>query len=125
MRRTLFVLAFLAGCSELTSPPTDRGDVGHYDLASVDGRSLPRPTSYGFYYWSGSIELRADFTFVDVIVMGDAKRATVVDSVFGTWRAVGDSLRMTPDDWTPYSIRRNLDQVSVRWDGAFIYQRTH
>jgi hypothetical protein len=124
VRRLLLALALVA-CSNPTVPdPIENGDVGHYDLVSIDGRRPPRPTSYGVYYWRGSIELFADSTFVDVIVLGNAERATTIDSVFGTWRAQGDSLRMTPAGWTPYSIRRQFETIRVQWDGAFVYRRS-
>jgi hypothetical protein len=51
----------------------------------------------GVYYWSGTIELRADSSFVDVVTLGNAKTPTLaVDSIRGRWQVRGDSVSLTP-----------------------------
>lgn len=123
MRRLLFLL--LIACSSPTDPTTDRGDVGRFELLSIGGRRPPVASAVGVTYWGGSIEFRADSTFVDVITMGDASRATVVDSVFGRYVVEGDSVRMDPAGWTPYVVRRRLDVVTVVWaEGEYRYRRS-
>lgn len=122
MRRAL-ALSLIVACSSPVAP-ADRGDVGRFDLATIDGHRPPIQSTIGFVYWGGSIEFRADSTFVDVLRLGDATRATVVDSVFGRYRIDGDSIRMTPAGWTPYTVARQGDRLTAIWaEGPFVYVR--
>lgn len=106
----------LASCASVTGP---RGDVGHYQLVSVNGLALPAPSAIGAYR-SGSLELRADSSFVDVIVIGG-----VVDSVFGRYVVGADSIRMTPSNWDHhYAVQRTGDEIRAAWgEGVFLYRR--
>lgn len=109
------LLVVLSACADATAP---RGDVGHYALVSVGGYALPASSNLGPYR-GGSLELRADSTFVDVLIIGN-----VVDSVFGRYVVGADSIRMTPNDWTPYAVRRDGDEIRARWgEGIFLYRR--
>lgn len=119
MKRLLLLLAL--GCTSPTEAPAP--GVEHYTLMSIDNKRLPYPTEHGYYYWGGTIELHDDSTFIDVVTIGTKNRATVVDSVFGRYRVDADSIRMTPDDWKPYAIKRSGSTVTARWDGVFLYRR--
>lgn len=123
MRRSaLAVLAFMIGCGSIDGPSSE---VGHYELETVGGHRLPIPSSLGPVYWGGSLELRADSSFVDVLTLGDDQRPTVVDSVFGRYRLDGDSIRMTPTNWDQqYALSRQGSTVSALWaEGLFVYRR--
>lgn len=115
---TLLLLAMVA-CAEPVAP---RATGEHYTLATIAGQRPPVKTG-ALVYWSGSIELRPDSTFIDVIVMGTEAQPTIVDSVFGRYRVDADSIRMTPRDWTPYAIARAGDVVQVRWEAVYEYRR--
>ncbi len=116
MRVTLLLLAFVLACA---TEPRPRGDVGHYRLVSVGGSVLPAPSTIGVYR-GGSLELRADSTFIDVLVIGN-----VVDSVVGRYVVGADSIRMTPTNWSQrYAVRRDGDEVRAVWgEGIFLYRR--
>lgn len=123
MRRILFALA-LAGCSASSELEPRADDAGWYELETIAGHRPPVGSSLGFYYWGGSLELRPDSTFVDVLILGTAERPTVIDSVLGAYRRDGDSLRMTPKSWAPYAVERRGDEISARWaEGVFVYRR--
>jgi hypothetical protein len=115
MRRVL-VLAFALGCGGITEP---QGDVGHYALETVGGHALPASSILGAYR-GGSLELRADSTFVDVLILGN-----VVDSVFGRYVVNADSIRMMPSNWDHrYAVHRNGDVIRAQWgEGIFLYRR--
>jgi hypothetical protein len=86
----------------------------------VDGYSLPAPSWLGVDYRAGSLELRADSSFVDVLFIGG-----VVDSVVGRYVVDADSIRMTPTNWNHrYAVRRDGDEIRARWgEGIFLYRR--
>lgn len=118
----LGALALMA-CAEPSAPGPDRGNVGHYTLVSIGGKRLPQPTVFGVWYHAGSVELRADSTVVDVIMLGERERATTVDSVRGTWRVRGDSIAVSPQGWTAYAMQRERDVIRVRWEAVYEYRR--
>lgn len=115
------LLALALGCRGVADPTSE---VGHYTLRTIGGRSLPIRSTIGAYYWGGSIELRSDSSFVDVLKLGDSQKATVVDSVFGRYVVDGDSIRMTPTNWDQrYVLHRFGRSVTVVWaEGLYIYQ---
>lgn len=116
MRATALVV-LLAACAPLAEP---RGDVGHYSLATVAGQTLPAPSTLGITYQGGSLELRPDSTFVDVLILGG-----VVDSVFGRYVVGADSIRMAPTNWAyRYAVVREGDVIRAQWgEGVFLYRR--
>ncbi len=114
--RHAFAVVLALGCVDASAPSTAE----HYVLVSVAGHTLPASSVLGPYR-SGSLELRADSTFVDVLVI-----ANVVDSVFGRYVVGVDSIRMTPYDWTPYAVHRDGDVIRARWgEGIFLYRQDY
>jgi hypothetical protein len=116
MRLPLLVVLLVSGCASVTEP---QGDVGHYTLETVSGHTLPASSVLGAYR-GGSLELRADSTFVDVLILGN-----VVDSVFGRYVVNADSIRMTPSNWDHrYAVHRAGDVIRAQWgEGIFLYRR--
>lgn len=120
-RGTLAGLVCALACAAPMAPATL---TERYVLSDVGGARPPVAIG-SFVYWGGSIELRADSTFVDVIVLGNSAHPTVVDSVRGTYRVDGDSVRCKPDGWVPYALWRDPERrrVRVRWETEYTYRR--
>jgi hypothetical protein len=119
MRRVLMVL-LLAACTE----PQVATNAGHYALATIADQALPVPSNLGFSYYAGSLELRGDSSYVDVLVLGNGK-PTTIDSVVGRYIVDGDSIRFTPLNWNvKYSAVRRGNVLLVVWgEGVFRYRR--
>lgn len=122
-RRIFFLLIclllglFLGGCNP--EEPDSSGVAGHYTLRSIAGHPLPVSSNLGSYK-AGSIQLNQDSTFIDVIIIGN-----VVDSIFGQYKLRGDSVKMTPQDWTPYTLHWNGSRIlTIIWgEGEFLYRK--
>jgi hypothetical protein len=111
-------LLFVLGCA--TEPDIN---AGHYTLTTVNGQRLPVVGLLGLRYVGGSVELRNDSTFVDVLVMQTQGGAIVVDSMTGRY-VVSDSIRFTPTNYGKYAGYRDGARLSVSWaEGVFTYKR--
>lgn len=121
-RRLLGCMALLgcAGCNVLGLTFPTYPLEGTYVLRGIAGKRLPQPSALGPSYEAGSILLREDGTFVDVIQLGG-----VVDSVRGTYTRADDTLHMHPQGWSDYIARwDSYGYLRVTWaEGEFTYVR--
>lgn len=113
----LIVLLVTLGCSAPSAPSTSHT----YVLRSVDGATLPAPGLFDFLIEAGTVELRENATYVDVLRIGGT-----LDSLRGTWRLEGDSVKFQPEraSMAPYAGALSAASLTVMWaEGVFRYTR--
>jgi len=129
---TLALVALGVACSDSTSP---RSFVGVYSLVQVNGTTPPLVVfDNGFdreEVLGGTIMLNSDATFSDETVYRDTDLRTGAfqtfsDVVVGTYTTSGNTVTLTPNGDTPYSLSlsgNTLTQTAGNF--TFQYNRTN
>lgn len=120
MRRAPWVALACAACLEVTGP---RASGEGYTLASYDGRALPATFAPGCVIESGSVVLRTDSTFRDVLAQVCATSAQH-DTLYGTWERRADTLRLSYGAFT-VAVREDARGFTLRWLDAGLVGREY
>jgi hypothetical protein len=97
-------------CLEVTGP---RASGEGFELVSYDGRALPATFAPGCVIESGSMVLRRDSTFRDVLAQVCATSAQH-DTLWGRWERRADTLRLNYGAFA-VAVREDAQGFTLRW----------
>lgn len=98
MRKVLVLLMalILSACRQDSSIAPVASPVGAYNLSTIDGQVLPLFYQDSLQVYNGSITLRADSTYSDILrydYVYAGLRGTTTDTLNGRYRVVGSSIQ--------------------------------